>query len=94
MKNCWSGFIYVGHWQPIVSNPISSLTQPTQGAWRGRQNASMAIQGLDSFFKSMLTSSMGNDLLDKDLIPPQHSDRAHKLLAENLSGINHSYDVY
>lgn len=54
----------------------------------------MAIQGLDAFFKAMLTASMGNDLQDKDLAPPQHSDRAHKLLAENLSGINHSYDVY
>ncbi|KAL6780540.1 CGL46 [Auxenochlorella protothecoides x Auxenochlorella symbiontica] len=65
-----------------------------RGAWRGRQNASVAVRGLDAFFKSMLTASMGNDLLSKDLGLPAHSDRAHKLLAENLSGINHSYDVY
>lgn len=67
---------------------------PPQGAWRGRQNASLAVQAVDGFFKTQLTASMGNDLQDKDLLAPQHSERAHKLLAENLSGINHSYDVY
>ena len=63
-------------------------------AWRGRQNASLAIRALDSFFKGVLTASMGNDLQNKDLALPAHSARAHKLLAENLSSVNMSYDVY
>lgn len=54
----------------------------------------MAIKVLDQFFKGALTASMGNDLHDKDLSLPAHSDRAHKLLAENLSSVNMSYDVY
>lgn len=79
----------------MATSPLPALPfHLPQGAWRGRQNASVAVRGLDAFFKSMLTASMGNDLLSKDLGLPAHSDRAHKLLAENLSGINHSYDVY
>lgn len=44
--------------------------------------------------QSVLTSSMGNDLQDKDLALPQHADRAHKLLADNMATVQMSYDVY
>jgi len=65
-----------------------------QNSWRGRQNASVAIKVLDQFFKGALTASMGNDLQNKDLALPAHSDRAHKLLAENLTSVAMSYDVF
>jgi hypothetical protein len=48
---------------------------------------------MDNFFKTVLTSSMGNDLQNKDLALPQHSDRAHKLLADNDTTVHMSYDV-
>lgn len=54
----------------------------------------MAIKELDRFFKGALTASMGNDLQNKDLALPAHSDRAHKLLAENINSVAMSYDVF
>ncbi|PSC72196.1 plant MNA5-17 [Micractinium conductrix] len=63
-------------------------------AWRGRQSAATTLAHMDSFFKTVLTSSMGNDLQNKDLALPQHSDRAHKLLADNDTTVHMSYDVY
>lgn len=33
-----------------------------QDAWRGRQSAATTLAHMDSFFKTVLTSSMGNDL--------------------------------
>eukprot|EP00887_Chlorella_sp_A99_P007719 scaffold20.g7719.t1 len=63
-------------------------------AWRGRQNAHAGLALLDRFFKACLTASMGNDLQDKDLALPQHADRAHKLLADNMATVQMSYDVY
>jgi hypothetical protein len=87
--------------QPLPCNPAftqcikkAMCLSHVQNAWRGRQNASVAIRVLDQFFKGALTASMGNDLQNKDLALPAHSDRAHKLLAENLSSVNMSYDVY
>lgn len=101
-----------------------------QDAWRGRQSAATTLAHMDSFFKTVLTSSMGNDLQvgglyrggraghlpshaaggtpttllstlhpsstplqNKDLALPQHSDRAHKLLADNETTVHMSYDV-
>ncbi|KAL4857276.1 hypothetical protein ACK3TF_002568 [Chlorella vulgaris] len=63
-------------------------------AWRGRQSAATTLAHMDTFFKTVLTSSMGNDLQNKDLALPQHSDRAHKLLADNDTTVHMSYDVY
>ena len=54
----------------------------------------MATRTLDAFYKGCLTSSMGNDLQSKDLHLPQHSTRAHKLLAASMTTVNMSYDVY
>jgi hypothetical protein len=62
-------------------------------AWRGRQSAAATLAHMDGFFKTVLTSSMGNDLQNKDLALPQHSDRAHKLLADNDTTVHMSYDV-
>jgi hypothetical protein len=64
-----------------------------QDAWRGRQSAATTLAHMDNFFKTVLTSSMGNDLQNKDLALPQHSDRAHKLLADNDTTVHMSYDV-
>ncbi len=38
------------------------LTLLLQDAWRGRQSAATTLAHMDNFFKTVLTSSMGNDL--------------------------------
>ena len=65
-----------------------------QGAWRGRQNAAAALDVVDNFFTAVLSGTLQHDLQSKDLDLPLHSDRAHKLLAENTAAINMSYTVY
>ncbi len=66
----------------------------SQGAWRGRQNAAAALDVVDNFFTAVLSGTLQHDLQSKDLDLPLHSDRAHKLLAENTAAINMSYTVY
>ena len=65
-----------------------------QGAWRGRQGAGAALRSLDAFYRTELASAMGSDLLDRDLTPPQHAQRAAALLADNTTDFNMSFDVY
>ncbi len=65
-----------------------------QGAWRGRQNAAAALDVVDNFFCTILSSTLQGALQAKDLDLPLHSDRAHKLLAANTAAINMSYTVY
>ncbi|DBB16594.1 TPA: hypothetical protein ACH3X3_014851 [Trebouxia sp. C0006] len=65
-----------------------------KGAWRGRQNAAAALDVVDNFFTAVLSGTLQHDLQSKDLDLPLHSDRAHKLLAENTAAINMSYTVY
>ncbi|EIE27268.1 hypothetical protein COCSUDRAFT_55287 [Coccomyxa subellipsoidea C-169] len=66
----------------------------SQGAWRGRQNAAAALDVVDNFFCTILSSTLQGNLQAKDLDLPLHSDRAHKLLAANTAAINMSYTVY
>lgn len=63
-------------------------------AWRGRKNAGTALKILDGFFKAELAAVMGSDLFDRDLVPPQHAQRAAALLADNSLEINASFEVY
>lgn len=65
-----------------------------KGAWRGRQNAASALDVVDNFFSAVLSSSLQHELQSKDLDLPLHSDRAHKLLADNTEAVNTSYTVY
>lgn len=65
-----------------------------QGAWRGRQNAAAALDVVDNFYSAVLSGTLQHDLQPKDLDLPLHSDRAHKLLADNTTAINTSYTVY
>ncbi|KAL3142941.1 hypothetical protein ABBQ38_003227 [Trebouxia sp. C0009 RCD-2024] len=65
-----------------------------KGAWRGRQNAAAALSVVDNFFTAVLSGTLQHELQSKDLDLPLHSDRAHKLLAENTAAINMSYTVY
>lgn len=44
-------------WQLVPRTPALP-----QDAWRGRQSAATTLAHMDSFFKTVLTSSMGNDL--------------------------------
>ena len=82
--------------------PAANVGQPNvlsvdcgeQGAWRGRQNATTALGHVDNFFSSVLTTTLQHELQSKDLDLPLHSDRAHKLLADNTEAINTSYTVY
>lgn len=72
----------------------NSICVLSQGAWRGRQNAAAALDVVDNFFTAVLSGTLQHDLQSKDLDLPLHSDRAHKLLAENTAAINMSYTVY
>ena len=67
----------------------------TQMAWRCRQGASAVLRSLDAFYRTELASAMGSDLLDKDLAPPQHAQRAAALLADATTEVGDmSFDVY
>lgn len=54
---CWPGRLRV----PLLSLSLA-LAASQQDAWRGRQSAATTLAHMDSFFKTVLTSSMGNDL--------------------------------
>lgn len=43
-------------------SPRPCLPGWLQDAWRGRQSAATTLAHMDNFFKTVLTSSMGNDL--------------------------------
>jgi hypothetical protein len=64
-----------------------------QGAWRARQGAGAVSRALDVFYRAELSTAMGSDLLDRDLSPPQHAQRASALLADNTVDLT-SFDVY
>ena len=49
---------------------------------------------VDNFFSAVLSTSLQHELQSKDLDLPLHSDRAHKLLADNTEDMNTSYTVY
>lgn len=86
----------VAHALPPLTAVLPSLQTSCflQGAWRGRQNAAAALSVVDNFFTAVLSGTLQHELQSKDLDLPLHSDRAHKLLAENTAAINMSYTVY
>lgn len=97
------GRVYVavgrGLWDFVakeIYDYVDSLQEgkENKGAWRGRQNAAAALDVSDNFFTAVLSGSLQHDLQSKDLDLPLHSDKAHKLLAENTAAINMSYTVY
>ena len=65
-----------------------------QDAWRGRQNASSVMDVVDSFFSATFSATLQHELHTRDLDLPLHSEKTHKLLAENTTAINMSYTVY
>ena len=77
-----------------MRSQYAESSSAAQGAWRGRQNAAAALDVVDNFFTAVLSGTLQHDLQSKDLDLPLHSDRAHKLLAENTAAINMSYTVY
>ncbi|KAK9806759.1 hypothetical protein WJX72_001747 [[Myrmecia] bisecta] len=97
------GRVYValgrGLWD-FTAKDIYDYTEALQegkenkGAWRGRQNAAAALDVVDNFFTAVLSGTLQHELQSKDLDLPLHSDKAHKLLAENTAAINMSYTVY
>lgn len=65
-----------------------------QGAWRGRQNASAVMSVVDTFFTATLSATLQHEIHERDMDLPLHSDKTHKLLAENTTAMNMSYTVY
>ncbi len=55
-------FTYLG--QVLLCSKLGACLPPhlVQDAWRGRQSAATTLAHMDNFFKTVLTSSMGNDL--------------------------------
>ena len=65
-----------------------------QGAWRGRQNSKAVMYVVDNFFSATFSATLMHGCQPRDLDQPLHSDKTHKLLAENTTAINMSYTVY
>lgn len=65
-----------------------------KGAWRGRRNAGIMLRMLGVFYQRELAAALGNDLVEKDVAPPQHAERASRLLADTAAEVNMSFDVY
>ncbi|KAA6421600.1 MAG: hypothetical protein FRX49_08543 [Trebouxia sp. A1-2] len=65
-----------------------------RGAWRGRQNSKAVMDVIDNFFSATFSATLMHGCQPKDLDQPLHSDKTHKLLAENTTAINMSYTVY
>lgn len=65
-----------------------------QGAWRGRQSASAVMSVVDNFFTASLSATLQHEIHERDMDLPLHSDRTHKLLADNTTAVNMSYTVY
>ena len=86
-------FVHVGSKSKALFE-IRPQLKFAQGAWRGRQNAAAALDVVDNFFSAVLSTSLQHELQSKDLDLPLHSDRAHKLLADNTEAVNTSYTVY
>lgn len=49
---------------------------------------------IDNFFSATFSATLMHGCQPKDLDQPLHSDKTHKLLAENTTAINMSYTVY
>jgi hypothetical protein len=73
---------------------INAMPVASGGAWRARQNSQMAVNALNTFYRAELGAAMGSDLMDRDMGPPQHAQRAAALLADNTVELNVSFDVY
>ncbi|KAL0048962.1 hypothetical protein WJX82_003343 [Trebouxia sp. C0006] len=65
-----------------------------RGAWRGRQNSKAVMDVVDNFFSATFSATLMHGCQPRDLDQPLHSDKTHKLLAENTTAINMSYTVY
>lgn len=65
-----------------------------RGAWRGRQNSKAVMDMVDNFFSATFSATLMHGCQPRDLDQPLHSDKTHKLLAENTTAINMSYNVY
>lgn len=71
-----------------------NILKTVQGAWRGRQNASAVMSVVDSFFTATLRAMLQHEIHERDMDLPLHSDRTHKLLADNTTAMSMSYTVY
>ena len=81
-------------WQCYEHGTADGAGTCVQGAWRGRQNASAVMSVVDNFFSATFSGTLGHEIHARDLDQPLHSDKTHKLLAENTTAINMSYTVY
>lgn len=63
-------------------------------AWRARQHASMALDRLDATFRDAFTTALAGSAQARDLKPPAHVDRAHKLLERSDTAANMNFSPF
>jgi hypothetical protein len=65
-----------------------------RGAWRTRQNASLLLGLINSFFQGGLLVHLEHSLQERDLSVPLHIDATQKLLAGNTTALNMSFTPF
>ena len=65
-----------------------------RGAWRTRQNASLLLGLINSFFQGGLLVHLEHSLQERDLSVPLHIDGLQKLLAGNTTALNMSFTPF
>lgn len=63
-------------------------------AWRARQHASLALGTLDGTFRDAFTAALGGATQQRDLRPPSHVDKAHKLLERSDPAANMNFSPF
>lgn len=63
-------------------------------AWRARQHASLALASLDIAFREAFTTTLNGAVQQRDLKPPAHVDKAHKLLERSDPTANMNFTPF
>lgn len=71
-----------------------SSTARANAAWRARQHASLALERLDVCFREAFNAALGGSAQQRDLRPPAHVDRVHKLLERSDTTANMNFTPF
>ena len=63
-------------------------------AWRARQNAAIGLSKLDDIFRQAFSEALNGAAQMRDLEPPTHVDRVHKLLQRSNAAINMAFTPF
>ncbi|KAL6752980.1 hypothetical protein V8C86DRAFT_2737862 [Haematococcus lacustris] len=79
---------------PSTRSPAPPPSTRTQ-AWQARQHAHLAATRLDGLFRQAIGEALaGSSTAGRDLEPPAHIDRVHKLLQRSNAAANMAYTPF